>query len=156
MDAVEVKQAKNGQGIFAKKDFNGEDIIFEVKGTLVSCDIDEELDEETRSNTFRFDEEWYLSPKGELGDYLNHSCEPNSAVVKRDDKLLVVAVKDIETGEEITIDYSTIIASDDDWVMRCNCGSQNCRGLIGQFELLPKVLKSKYIRQGMVPEYIYN
>jgi SET domain-containing protein len=154
MEKVEVRKAKNGMGVFAANSFHKDEVIFEIKGTLISCDQDENLDERTRSNTFRFDENWYLSPTGEIGDFLNHSCEPNSAMVKKGDKLYIVAAKQIENGEEITIDYSTIIASDDDWIMKCNCGSRNCRGVIGQFQNLPEEKKQEYLLLKMVPEYI--
>ena len=47
---------------------------------------------------------------GNLGRYVNHSCEPNCTtvrwVVANEDRIGVFALRPIETGEEITIDYS--------------------------------------------------
>lgn len=156
MEKTEIKKARNGMGVFAKSQFHKGEIIFEVKGTLITCYEDDDLDERTRSNTFRFDEELYLSPTGEVAEYINHSCEPNSAVIKKDGKLFIVAIKDIGISEEVTFDYSTIIASDDDWVMNCNCGSEKCRQIIGQFIKLPKQKRMSYLNSGMVPEYIFK
>lgn len=152
----DVKKSKNGFGIVAKKNFLAGDILFEIKGKIISCDVGDGLDEETRSNTFRFDEEKYLSPKGEIADFLNHSCEPNSGVIKKNKKLFLVAILDIKKGEEIVFDYSTIIASDDIWKMKCSCGADNCRKIIKKFNTIPKKIKDKYINLGIVPEHILD
>lgn len=156
MEGVKVKKSRNGKGLFAVKDFDKQDTLLEIKGVLIFCYEEDDLDEKTRSNTIRFDGEMYLSPKGELGDFVNHSCEPNSKIFKNKGKLYLVAIKNIAKGEEITFDYSTIIASDDFWTMKCNCGSTTCRGTIGQFKKLPKKLRDKYLSLKMVPRYILN
>ncbi len=156
MKKIEVRKTRNGLGIFAKSDFQSGDRIFEIKGIFISGDEDEDIDEKIRDNAFRFDKEKYLSPAGEVGDFLNHSCDPNSAVVKQTNKLFVVAVKNIQKSEEILIDYSTIIAQDDSWQMECNCGSKNCRKIIKGFHSLPKNTQKKYLDLNMVPDYILS
>lgn len=156
MQKIEVRKTRNGLGIFAKSDFQSGDRIFEIKGIFIFGDEDEDIDEKTRDNAFRFDKEKYLSPAGEVGDFLNHSCDPNSAVVKKKNKLFIVAIKDIKGGAEIFIDYSTIIAQDDSWRMKCNCGSKNCRKMIKGFNSLPKNTKNKYLDLKMVPDYILD
>jgi SET domain-containing protein len=45
------------------------------------------------------------------------------------DHILFRALRDIEPGEEITIDYEQTLHSDD---KRCICGAQNCRGTINR------------------------
>lgn len=156
MQKIEVTKARNGLGIFAKSDFQPRDKIFEVKGAFISGDEDDDIDEKTRDNAFRFDKEKYLSPAGEVGDFLNHSCNPNSAVVKKKNKLFIVALKGIKGGAEIFIDYSTIIAQDDSWRMKCDCGDKNCRKIIKGFHSLPKNIQKKYLDLKMVPDYILN
>lgn len=156
MKNVEIKKSKNGLGIFAKTKFKTKENIFEVKGEFISCDEENDIDEKTRDNSFRYDEEKYLSPAGELGDFLNHSCDPNSAVVKKGDKLFIVAVRDINPGDEVVIDYSTILASDDSWEMGCHCGLEICRKVIKKFDSLPIQIRQKYIASNMVPKYILN
>jgi SET domain-containing protein len=149
-----VKKTRNGRGVFVSKEFKKDGKIFQVKGKIITCYADDDLSEEVRNNTFRFDEERYISPEGELADFLNHSCEPNSKVVKVNNKLFIVAICDIGKQEEVLFDYSTIISSDDVWEMDCNCGSLNCRGVVKKFSSLPKKIKTKYIELGMVPDYI--
>ncbi len=156
MNHVEIKKSRNGLGVFAKTDFFPGDEVFEVRGTFMSCDEEDDVDEKTRANTFRFDRKKYISPSGEIGDFLNHSCDPNSGVVKKNNKLFVTAVKQVEKGEEITIDYSTILAPDESWEMDCNCGSEHCRKKIKRFNFLPQNIKRKYVSLNMVPDYILN
>jgi SET domain-containing protein len=54
----------------------------------------------------------------------NHSCDPNIASV--DDEM--IALRDIEAGEELTIDYTQY--SPKIWSMKCNCGAKNCTGIV--------------------------
>lgn len=61
----------------------------------------------------------------DYSDYINHSCSPN---IGMDDCLTMVAIRDIEAGEELTCDYA-FWEADENWVLRCdcNCGSPECR-----------------------------
>jgi hypothetical protein len=151
-----IKESRNGRGIFTQKLFNPEDILFEVKGVLTTCYEDDDLDEETRSNMYPYDKVYYLSPKGRIGDLLNHACLPNAKIVKKNTKVLVVAIVPITKDQEVFIDYSTILATDDIWTMKCNCGSPHCRGTVKKFKTLPKEIRQKYCSLGMVPEYILD
>ncbi len=149
-----IKKSKHGKGVFAKKPFKPGQTILHIVGKLITCDEDDDLDEETRSNTYRFNKDLFLSPKGRIGNYFNHSCEPNAKVIKKDNKLFITAVRQITIGEEIVFDYSTVLAPDDFWEMNCDCGSTLCRKTIKQFRTLPKKTREKYLSLGMVPKHI--
>ena len=58
--------------------------------------------------------------------YINHSCEPNAAIVGTK---TVIALRQIAKDSEITIDYS-MTDSDPYWSMDCHCGAKTCRGYI--------------------------
>src|SRR6266567_4499133 len=45
------------------------------------------------------------SPRWNLARYINHSCRPNAKPVGRKGGIVIVALRRIETGEEITYDY---------------------------------------------------
>lgn len=77
--------------------------------------------------------------KGNIGRYLNHSCDPNVYcqyvfVDTHDVRFPVVAffaIKDIKAGTELTWSYNY----DDDCDMgidplECKCGADNCRGIL--------------------------
>ena len=54
----------------------------------------------------------------------------------------IFATRDIKKDEEITFDYSMIVA--DEWKLKCSCGSPSCRKIIGKYRDLPDELKKKY------------
>jgi hypothetical protein len=106
------------------------------------------------ANCFRYGPQTYLDPGDHPGRYLNHSCEPNAAILKINHQILVVAAAPIDPGDEVVFDYSTSIGDDDVWTMRCNCGEPTCRGRIKRFGSLPRALQERYLAAGLVPKYI--
>lgn len=78
--------------------------------------------------------------------YLNHSCEPNTGVR---DATEIVALTEIEAGDELTFDYSTSMA-EDGWEIDCACGSPNCRGRVRDFKHLPVERQLYYIERNVV------
>src|SRR4051812_5720905 len=97
-----IKKARNGKGVFAGKDFRKGENIYEVKGARITCNEDDELDEKVRDNAFRYDEDRYIDPTGGVGEFQNHSCDPNAAVVKKRRRLFVAAARALVKGEEVT------------------------------------------------------
>jgi SET domain-containing protein len=57
--------------------------------------------------------------------FLNHSCEPN---VGFGGNVVLVAMRDISPGEELTTDYA--LFDDYDGTMDCHCGTASCRGTV--------------------------
>jgi D-alanine-D-alanine ligase len=55
----------------------------------------------------------------------NHSCDPNTGFSGLD----IVAIRDIDIGEELTIDYTTFY-DEHMTSFNCQCGSPKCRGRI--------------------------
>lgn len=88
------------------------------------------------------------------GDMEKASQHANLAVKRSKNGRGVFVGKDFKKGRKVTFDYSTILAKDDIWEMKCNCGSKHCRKTIKKFSTLPKRLKEKYTPLGMVPKYI--
>lgn len=91
---------------------------------------------------------------------LNHSCNPNCFIMGKNE---LVALRDIEEGEEITFDYSTTMDDDDEgtkkfgevWLRcKCNCGEKNCRGIIDQFPKIPREIQEFYLKNKLVPDFI--
>ncbi|MGE5135261.1 MAG: SET domain-containing protein [Gemmatimonadota bacterium] len=57
--------------------------------------------------------------------FLNHSCEPNVGFAGN---IVLVAMRAIAPGEELTTDYA--LFDDYDGAMTCRCGTRSCRGSI--------------------------
>jgi len=58
-------------------------------------------------------------------DLVNHSCVPNCGM---QGNFKIVAMRDIKSGEEITIDYAMVENSD--YELECSCGSKTCRAAV--------------------------
>lgn len=57
--------------------------------------------------------------------FLNHSCEPN---VGFGGNIVLVTLRDVAAGEELTTDYA--LFDDYDGQMACACGTASCRGTV--------------------------
>ncbi|KAI0528550.1 hypothetical protein KFK09_001092 [Dendrobium nobile] len=72
--------------------------------------------------------------KGNLGRYVNHSCDPNCRtekwMVNGEVCIGLFAIRDIKKGEEITFDYNYVRVFGAA-AKKCVCGSVECRGYIG-------------------------
>lgn len=98
----------HGKGLFSLADIpNGEEIMI-IEGEV----IDESeciRREEEEGNVYIFwnDVNYIDSSMTDKIKYINHGCEPNCYVEERDENsLLLIALKNITAGEELTIDYS--------------------------------------------------
>jgi len=58
---------------------------------------------------------------------LNHSCDPSLVWTPSGDGL--VAFRDVDPGEELTVDYATS-STDPELVVRCHCETYRCRQLV--------------------------
>ncbi|XP_062595133.1 histone-lysine N-methyltransferase ASH1L-like isoform X1 [Saccostrea cucullata] len=71
---------------------------------------------------------------GNIGRYVNHSCEPNCEMQKWNVngvyRMGLFALKDISPNIELTYDYN-FHSFNVDAQQLCQCGSENCRGVIG-------------------------
>jgi len=57
--------------------------------------------------------------------FLNHSCDPNCETDEIDERVWILAIRDIAAGEELTYDYN--LYDGDETEAACNCGAAACR-----------------------------
>jgi hypothetical protein len=57
----------------------------------------------------------------------NHSCEPNASFNAEG---MLVALREIEAGEEITYDYVAHPLPASPWNFECRCGTERCVGWV--------------------------
>jgi hypothetical protein len=70
----------------------------------------------------------YDRERDDVGDFVNHSCDPNTWM---EDEVTLVARRDVKAGEELTADYAMWKDEENSIVSwDCNCGSSLCRGRI--------------------------
>ena len=94
-------------------------------GTVITKDqLDLDMPRFTE-RVIQLDEELYLltSAEKEPNDCFNHSCEPNLGFIGQ---IGLVAMRDIEAGEELTFDYAMSDGAPYD-EFECDCGNPTCR-----------------------------
>jgi hypothetical protein len=57
--------------------------------------------------------------------FLNHSCDPNCETNEINNRIWILAIRDIAPGEELTYDYC--LYDGDEEEADCNCGATSCR-----------------------------
>jgi uncharacterized protein len=156
-----VSNSRFGKGCFANEPIKkGESICF-LEGEETTW---EESEKRYIEGKVRLDDPFQISETKymELYEpyiYFNHSCNPNSGVRGKNE---LIAIKKIRPGEEITFDYSTVVWDDrwaknhGAWTMKCDCGEKNCREVIGDFLTIPKSRRRKYIKLGVIPDFIFT
>ncbi len=120
----------DGQGVFAAEAMPARRKIGEIRGESISV-------EEARIRATRVERIMIV----ELSDrkaidfaksddprrFTNHSCAPNARLFIGFGRVEFYALRDIEPGEEITVDYGE---SHHEGRLRCACGAPNCRGAL--------------------------
>lgn len=78
---------------------------------------------------FTLDSYWALdgSVGGSGAEYINHCCDPNTLAWVCKGHILYMAARDIQPGEELTIDYHFEPEVEK---VACRCGAAQCRGTI--------------------------
>lgn len=112
-------------------------------GWVVTREVLAGFDEERQGRSLQIDDDLYLmsGPERENGDMVNHSCDPNCGM---SGNMLLVAMRDIEVGEELTFDYAMCDASDYD-EFTCLCGASACRGVVTGSDWRDPQVQSKYL-----------
>lgn len=152
------KSRINGKGIFAGEDIVKGDRIQYIKGKRVKNVIRNSEESAAIVNWIGVSRKFYINTDGTPFRYVNHSCDANAAIVGTK---TVVALRDIQKGSEITIDYSMSDA-DPFWRgIRCHCGSKNCRKVVRAiYTVPPEVFKrhmpyiSRYFQRVFLRTYV--
>jgi uncharacterized protein len=71
---------------------------------------------------------------------VNHSCEPN---VGMGGNVLLVSMRAIAAGEELTIDYALFLG-DPGFAMECRCGTAACRRVVKGTDWMRIDLQQRY------------
>jgi hypothetical protein len=92
---------------------------------------------------FGLDDEFDLDGNvaGNPARFLNHSCAPNCEAVCEAGRVWIVALRDIQPGEEITFNYGYDL--EDYREHPCHCGSPGCAGYIVAEEFFERVRNNR-------------
>jgi uncharacterized protein len=146
--AIVAAASKHGLGIFATRDIVSQEEFYQYSGRIISFEETLQLGP-LEGHAIQVSATKYLYAD-EPGRLINHSCAPN---VGLNEKMRLIALRNIKKGEEIFFDYSTSMM-ERWWEMPCACGTAICRGVIQDFDLIPIEIQQTYIGHGIVPSFI--
>ncbi|MBI4257191.1 SET domain-containing protein [Candidatus Uhrbacteria bacterium] len=147
-ELFEVRDCKLGKGLFARKSIEAGETVLPFEGLVITTSQALEKGEK-QSDPLQIGLNRYVDLQ-DPGRCANHSCDPNAGV-NRD--LQLVALRNIQPGEEICYDYSTTMG-DGLWEISCHCGSTNCRNRIRDFRFLSREIQTHYLSLGVVQPYL--
>jgi len=139
----------SGKGVFAKELIKKGEIIAVWGGDIITKKELDGLYKKGFKNIYHYatqiaDGFYLISDRNgkflEDDDYFNHSCEPNAGIKGH---LVMVAMKDIMPGEEITYDYAMTDVGLK-YRFKCNCGKRSCRKIITSEDWKLPRLHKKY------------
>jgi hypothetical protein len=121
-----------GFGVVALDPIPQGTLVVVFGGIVITTNEFEQLSPEMQNFPFQVADDLFLGPRDEndvgIGERINHSCSPNVGFVGA---IALRTLRDVAEGEEITLDYATCVASNDDaFMMECGCGAPNCRKMI--------------------------
>lgn len=138
----------SGKGIFASSPIKEGELLMIFGGLIVER---KDLDESTYrlQTAFPIDLDTFIvlpvtDTSDTVDEYLNHSCDPSAWLT---DEVTVVARRDIQKGDEITVDVATW-DMDTEWLYSddgiCYCGQPTCRKTLSPEDYLNPELQKKY------------
>jgi uncharacterized protein len=127
-----------GRGVFAARTIEPGELVWDYAGDEKWI---KDIAPELWQYCFQVDYDRYVVPKeGSAGWFMNHSCAPNCVIMGR---TRIVALRRIDSREEVTFDYSTNVGWDG-FSMECKCGTKACRKVVRSYKFLPRELKGHY------------
>jgi len=134
-DAVKIrvwigKSRIAGQGLFAAQDIKQGTRIIPYIGEKITKDESARRLAQGNVYIFTFNARYDIDGKTlkNLARYINHSCDPNCEVELTSRTIWVVALRDIQAGEELTYNYGYEVK--DYMEYPCTCRATNCCGYI--------------------------
>jgi hypothetical protein len=131
-----------GHGSIATQAIRAGETIAAFGGRCVTRDELELLSPSQRQRSIQIDDTLFLAgaPEPEPADFINHSCDPNCGM---GGSVLVVALRDIAVGDQLTYDFAMSDGCDYD-EFDCECGTSQCRGRVTGHDWMMPELQLRY------------
>jgi len=137
--------AIEGRGVHAVEAIAGGEVVAVKGGHIVDGPAVAGLPQAIRDSAFPIGPDISLAAltPGEYESVMmrvNHSCKRN---VGMGGNVMLVAMRDIAAGEELTIDYALFLG-DRGFAMDCRCGTAACRGAVRGTDWMRTDLRERY------------
>lgn len=118
-----LKRSATGLGFFTLDPVPANRRIIEYIGPILTR---QEADKKGGRYLMTIDKEYLIdgSPRSNRARYINHSCRPNAKAYRTGLRVWIWSIKDIEAGEEITMNYGKKYF--EDFIKPVGCKCQKC------------------------------
>jgi SET domain-containing protein len=141
MTLVIRKSAIHSFGCYTTKRIRKGTLILEYVGQrLTNEEADDLYDDFENTYLFGLDGGKAIIDGFGVAAFVNHSCKPNCETDQIAGKMWIIALRDIEPGEELTYDYNLYDGED---AAPCLCGAKRCRGSLYSATHLRKLRKKR-------------
>ena len=134
----------HGTGVFARKDIKKGTTLIEYVGEKIGKREAEKRSEEGKS-VYLFELNKRVDIDGSVGgngsQWVNHSCEPNAESELDGNSMMILTIRPVKKGEELSYDYQFDDEDYEDHI--CRCRSKDCRGYIINLKSWKKVLRRR-------------
>jgi SET domain-containing protein len=129
-------------GLFATRRIPAGTLLTMWGGKVLTSEEYAQLPTFLKTHGLQIEDDLFQIPfaEGEPADYFNHCCDPNAGF---NSPVSLVAMRDIQAGEEICFDYAM---SEDNHFdeFPCACGAPTCRGQVSGKDWLRPELQERY------------
>lgn len=133
-----------GYGLFSKEFISRGEIVSVSGGIIISKTQFEKFQKLGLDYAYQISDHLFicpLNPEDPSDDWrMNHCCEPNCGL---DGNIIFVAIKDIESGSELTYDYC-MTESDPTYSVELSCNKKTCRKTLTGSDWKKRELQDKY------------
>ncbi|MBP6974754.1 MAG: SET domain-containing protein [Candidatus Pacebacteria bacterium] len=144
---VRKNESLGEDGLFATSNIIKDERLIVFGGYVMTLDEEANLPSKISDFAHQIDDDLVIGvrdlEKIQPADKVNHSCSPNSGFKGQ---ILLVAMSDIQRGEEITFDYAMVLSDEKGlpYSMECSCDSPQCRKIISSSDWKNSELQKKY------------
>jgi SET domain-containing protein len=128
---TEVRESPiHGRGLFAIAPIAKGEVVLVKGGHVINRDQLREIAPKLGAVEIQIGDDLFIAPvtpeeREASMLYSNHSCDANLGMRG---EITFVALRNIRAGEELTHDWC--VTDDDDYSVKCTCGSSKCRGTL--------------------------
>jgi uncharacterized protein len=133
-----------GRGLFAVEHIRRGEIVAVKGGHIISTEDMRNLPARLQNSEIQIADGVHLAALSEdeyepVMLFINHSCEPNVGFAGN---IVLVAMRDVLAGEELTTDYALFDTSERS--IECRCGAPACRRVVQGTDWQRRDLQDKY------------
>jgi len=155
MGLIVKSSSLHGAGVYTTSDIKKGTLILEYTGPRLTAKACEGMYADTEvTYLFAMDDENVIIDGFGMAAFVNHTCDPNCETDQIDDKIWIMALRDIAAGEELTYDYN-LFDGDPGEQAPCYCGMKGCRRTMFSTEEVArqkKVLRQRKQRRAAAKE----